>query len=56
MKQPTRLISAGAICQLCRQARAEVLFRNRVWCVLDAIAEVQALRGSIQARAGRKAS
>lgn len=56
MKQRTRFISAGAICHLCKQARGEVLFRNRVWCVLDAIAEVQTLRGSIQVRAGRKAS
>lgn len=56
MKQRTRLIGAGAICQLCKQERAVVLFRNRVWCLVDVIDEVRALRGALLMRTGQKAS
>jgi hypothetical protein len=47
MKQRTRLIAAGTICQQCGKKRAVILFRNRTWCLVDAINEVIALRGGL---------
>lgn len=55
-KQRTQLIAAGAVCQECERKRAVVLFRNRLWCLVDAIAEVRALRAALLLRASRKAS
>ena len=56
MKQRTRLIAAGTTCQQCGKKRAVILFRNRTWCLVDAIAEVRALRAALLLSAGRKAS
>ncbi len=55
MKQRIRLIAKDGMCQRCRKRRAVVLFRDRTWCVVDAINEVIALRAALLSKASQKA-
>ena len=55
MKRRVQLIARGSICQHCGQKRAVVLFRNRTWCLVDAINEVIALRDGLVAGASQHA-